>query len=336
MHYYMPPEWETHQRMFMQWPVLDDVWAENIDLARIAFADVARAISRFEPVTMLVNSDQYENAVALCGSSVNILLVPHDDSWARDTACTFVWDSQVSALAGIHWGFNAWGNKYPNFQLDGKVPTAICDHFCIREVDAQMILEGGSIHTNGHGTLLTTAECLLNKNRNPSMTASQITQRLCDLLGVRQVVFLERGLYLDETDGHIDNIACFLDENTVLMPKVVDPLDPNFAIVAKARETILQAGLTIAEVVHPPMTYEKGALLTLSYINFVFVNGGIILPKFGGDLEKYDDEARRTMQELFPTREIVSVYSRDIVRGGGNIHCITQQMPVDREPNIHI
>ena len=168
------------------------------------------------------------------------------------------------------------------------------------------------------------------------MTASQITRRLCDLLGVRKVIYLDRGLYLDETDGHIDNIACFINENTVLMPKVVDPLDPNFAIIAKARETILQAGLTIAEIVHPPMTCEKGALLTLSYINFVFVNGGIILPKFGGSLEKYDDEARDTMLQLFPSREIISVYSRDIVRGGGNIHCITQQMPIDSAPNTHI
>ena len=327
MKYKMPPEWAPHQRMFIEWPVPDPVWAQNIGSAREAFADVARAIARFEPVTVIVNPGEEESARILCGNDIDIITIPHDDCWVRDNGCTFVLDEEKNALAGIHWGFNAWGGKYPNSKLDAQVPSHLLNRLGIPEYAAPIILEGGSIHTNGKDTILTTAECLLNPNRNPALSREEITQCLCSTLGVSRVIYIPNGLDGDETDGHVDNIACFLDENTVLIPSTDDTSDANYDRLAAAKRTVLEAGLTVRSIVQPPLTLEYGQPLTVSYINFVFVNGGIVMPGFGGELSAYDKEAKAQLSTLFPDREIVQVMTRGIIRGGGNIHCITQQMP---------
>jgi agmatine deiminase len=323
----MPPEWALHQRMFMEWPVPDDVWCDNIGQARAAFAQVARAISRFEPVTMIVNPGEESSVKALCGSDVEILTMAHDDCWMRDNGCTFVVSEDDHALHGVHWRFNAWGGKYPNYSLDAKVPTLLCAHLGMQEYCSPIVLEGGSVHTNGRDTLLTTAECLLNPNRNPSLSREDLSAELCRTLGVSRVVFLPFGIDHDETDGHIDNIACFLDENTVLLACTEDTFDPNYARIAAARLVLHEAGIAVCDIVQPPLTLENGLPLALSYVNFVFVNGGIVMPGFGGELAEYDARANAQLSEYFPDREIVQIMTRDIIRGGGNIHCITQQMP---------
>jgi len=332
MKYKMPPEWADHQRMFIEWPVPDPVWAENIGRAYEAFAEVARAIARFEPVTVILNPDQAEAACALLGSdsAIDMIIIPHDDCWVRDNGCTFVLDEEQTSLTGIHWGFNAWGGKYPNCKLDREVPTHLLNHLDIPEFEAPLILEGGSIHTNGRDTILTTAECLLNPNRNPSWTEDQISEYLCRTLAASRVVYLPFGLDGDETDGHVDNIACFLDENTVLLPTTDDPSDVNYERLLAARKVITEAGFAVYDIVQPPLTMENGEPLTLSYVNFVFVNGGIVMPGFGGELSEFDELAKSQLQRFFPDREIVQVMTRDIIRGGGNIHCITQQMPAVR------
>jgi agmatine deiminase len=327
MRYRMPAEWSLHQRMFMEWPVPDEVWCENFDVACEAFAQVARAIAKFEPVTMIINPGDEASAHALCGSAVELLTIPHDDCWLRDNGCSFVAEDNTSTLHGIHWRFNAWGNKYPNQALDTKVPTELCRHVSLPEYLAPIVLEGGSIHTNGRDTLLTTSECLLNPNRNPEWTQEALSGILCSMLGVSRVIYLPYGISYDETDGHIDNMACFLDENTVLLPRVSDKGDANFDRIESARRVLSEAGLAIRDIVHPPLTLENGQPLALSYVNFVFVNGGIVMPGFGGELAGYDARAKAQLSEYFPDREIVQVMTRDIVRGGGNIHCITQQMP---------
>jgi len=211
--------------------------------------------------------------------------------------------------------------------LDKQVPTQLLRLLGVPECSVPIVLEGGSIHTNGKDTLLTTAECLLNPNRNPSLTKEEITACLCSTLGVSRVIYLPNGLDRDETDGHIDNIACFLDENTLLIPYTDDAADVNYKRLDDARRSALAAGLTVRDIVQPPLTLENGEPLTLSYVNFVFVNGGIVMPGFGGELSKYDEQAKAQLGELFPDRRIVQVMTRDIIRGGGNIHCITQQMP---------
>lgn len=323
----MPPEWAEHQRMFMEWPVPDDVWLANIGLAREAFAAVARAIARFEPVTMIVNPGEEAEAGALCGSFADILTIPHDDCWVRDNGCTVVVREEGASLQGIHWRFNAWGGKYPNQSLDAQVASFMCSNLGIPEYIASIVLEGGSIHTNGRDTLLTTAECLLNINRNPKWSREKLSSYLCTMLGVSRVVYLPFGLAGDETDGHVDNIACFLDEDTVLLPYTDDPADRNYERIQAARQAVREAGFTIRDIVQPHLTLEDGQPLTLSYVNFVFVNRGIIMPGFGGDLSAYDAQAKAQLSSYFPDREVVQVMTRDIIRGGGNIHCITQQVP---------
>ena len=324
MSYYMPPEWALHQRMFIEWPVADPVWAENLPLAYEAFSTVAKEIARLEPITVLLNPGE-EAYAKLLGDTVDICVVPHNDCWVRDNGCTFVRDG--SKLVGLHWDFNAWGGKYPNVELDRRVPSEMCQLFGIHEHKVPMILEGGSIHTNGAGTILTTAECLLNPNRNPGMTKEEIDLVLCEHLGASRVVYIPEGLFADETDGHVDNIACFLDEKTVLLPCTEHRSDPNYERLRAARRVVKAAGFQIEDIIHPPLTKEKGEPLTLSYINFVFINNGIVMPGFGGDLSDHDAKAKERLAELFPDREIIQVNTRDIIRGGGNIHCITQQMP---------
>ena len=327
MRFRMPPEWAVHQRMFIEWPVADPVWGDRIEAARTAFANVANTIARFEPVTMIANPSQELSARTQCGEGVDILVIQHDDCWVRDNGCTFVIDEDTNTLHGVHWDFNAWGNKYPNYTSDRLVPTEMLKAINVPEVKVPIVLEGGSIHTNGKDTLLTTAECLLNKNRNPSLSKDEISLILMNTLGVSRVVYLPHGLYADETDGHVDNIACFLDEQTVLIPYTEDKDDPNYGRLKEAWRMAVAAGLKVRGIVSPPLTLENGEPLTLSYVNFVYVNGGIVMPAFGGELTEYDLEAKAQLQAIFPDREVVSVPTRDIIRGGGNIHCITQQMP---------
>ena len=327
MKFKMPPEWAPHQRIFMEWPVQDTVWRENLAKACIAFAEVAKAIRQFEPVTMIVNPGDEQLSADLCGPQIDILVQEHDDCWMRDNGCTFVKDPENSILHGVHWDFNAWGGKYPHFELDRRIPSFICNYYNIPEYKAPIILEGGSIHTNGVDTLLTTAQCLLNQNRNPQLSKDQISSVLCNTLGVSRVVYIPEGLDGDETDGHVDNIACFLDENTVLIPYTDNRNDSNYEILSRARKAVEAAGLSVRSIVQPPLTLEEGLPLTLSYVNFVFVNGGIVMPGFGEELEEYDKLAKSQLQSIFPDRQIVQVMTRDIIRGGGNIHCITQQMP---------
>lgn len=329
MHNWMPPEWAPHQRIFMEWPVPETVWGKRLHKARAAYAEVARAIREFEPVTVILNPGDEDEAADLLGPEIDILTIPHDDSWMRDNGPTFVWAGEKRNLSAVHWGFNAWGSKYPKYALDREVPTHLLSGLGIAEQRAPIILEGGSIHTNGAGTLLTTAECLLNPNRNPDFTKESIEEILREYLGVSRILFLPTGLYMDETDGHVDNIACFLDEKTVLLARTDDPSDPNYERTDAARKAILAAGLTVKDIVSPPETRtEDGALLTVSYVNFLFVNGGIVMPGFGGELSEYDRIAKGQLEQLFPERRIVQPMTREILRGGGNIHCITQQMPL--------
>ena len=323
--YQMPAEWATHQGVLMEWPVPDPVWAEDIQAAKRAFGSVARTITDFEPVTMIVNPGETAEAAALCGSSVSILEIAHDDCWARDNGPTFV-RTNTGGLAGINWRFNAWGGKFP-YALDDKIPEQFLAHIGVKRIDAPFVLEGGSIHTNGAGTLITTEECLLNANRNPELPREEIERLLRSYLGVERIVWLPWGLDGDETDGHVDNICCFLDEQTVLMPWTDDKTDPNYNRLSANRAVLAAAGLHIEFLPQPPAILHNGYPLTLSYINFLYVNNGIVMPIFGGAAQEADELAVAALRRLFPHRRIAAADSLDILKGGGNIHCITQQIP---------
>lgn len=329
----MPAEWEEHQRSFLEWPVRDSlIWKENEEEVCAGYAEVAKAIAAFEPVTVIVNPGVEQQAARLCGGSVHCLTIPHNDAWVRDNGPTFV-RNEEKKLSGISWKFNAWGEKYAPYDLDDKVAGRILEHFRVPCIPVPMVLEGGSIHVDGEGTLLTTEQCLLNRNRNPHMTREQIEEALKTQLNISKVIWLKQGLFGDETDGHVDNVACFAKPGVVVLQACHDPKDPNEAITRENLEILRRTAdakgraLQVVEIPQPPARCYNGERLTLSYLNFYFVNGGIVLPVFGGDAAGADAQAVRILQELFPERKIVTVDGMKLIKEGGNVHCITQQMP---------
>jgi agmatine deiminase len=240
-------------------------------------------------------------------------------------------------LAGVNWHFNAWGEKYKPWDLDDAVASTLLDQMHVQRYNAPIVMEGGSFHVDGEGSLLTTEQCLLNPNRNPDMNREQIEQKLRDYLNIDKVIWLKDGLSGDETDGHVDNIACFAAPGKVLIQSCNDPADDNFSITEENSDRLEQAvdakgrKLKIIRVPQPPNRYYQGSRLTLSYLNFYFVNHGVILPVFGGDAEETDKQASDILAQLFPDRRIRTVDGMAIIREGGNVHCATQQMPVQTE-----
>ncbi|WP_213526516.1 agmatine deiminase family protein [Paenibacillus sp. J31TS4] len=330
----MPAEWAPHTRTLISWPVQDSmVYPEDYEAVCQGYAETIRAIAEFEPVAVVVNPDDLELARRHIGEGerIEFLQIPHNDAWLRDNGPTFV-ATPEGEVAGINWQFNAWGGKYSPWDLDDAVAPQLLEHYGIRRFDAPLILEGGSIHSDGEGTILTTRECLLNPNRNKGMSQEQIEEELARYLSARRVIWLNNGLFGDETDGHVDNVACFAAPGKVLMQVCDDPEDENYAItqenLAILREATDAEGrpIEVLPIQQPPKTFYKGKRLTLSYLNFYFVNGGIILPVFGGEAAETDRLAEEALQRAFPNLRIRTVNGMAIIREGGNVHCTTQQM----------
>jgi agmatine deiminase len=235
----------------------------------------------------------------------------------------------------VNWQFNAWGERFPHSELDNEVAPKILEYYGVPIINAPFVLEGGSIHVDGEGTLLTTQECLLNKNRNPQLSKEELEEKVKYHLGVSKIIWLKRGLYGDETDGHIDNVACFAKPGVILLQTCSDPEDPNYEITMENLEILNNAEdacgrkLEIIRIPQPPVRYYEDIRLTLSYLNFYMVNHGIILPVFGGDADKTDEEAKKILNQVFPDRKIVTVDGMALIKEGGNVHCITQQVPVE-------
>ena len=352
--YFMPAEWAPHSQTWMVWPQRPDNWREQGVPAQAAFAAVARAIARFEPVTVCASAEQYLAArAALDDPRIRVVEMSTDDAWVRDTGPTFVVDGK-GGLRGVDWTFNAWGGLdgglYANWQRDDEVAQKILDiERCARYRTEGFVLEGGAIHVDGQGTLLTTEECLLNRNRNPHLSREQIENVLAEHLAIDKVIWLPQGLYNDETDGHVDNFCCYVRPGEVLLAWTDDPTDPNFercqaamAMLQNERDAKGRA-LTVHKMPIPGPLHasddECAGVLALdgsqprdpsirlagSYVNFLVVNGGIIAPSFD---DPQDNEAEAILRRLFPAHEVVMVPGREILLGGGNIHCITQQQPL--------
>ncbi len=337
--YHMPAEWSRHLCTFMEWPNNEATWRDSLDNARVAYAQVARTIARLEPVIMIAQSAAAESASAMCGPSVRVLEMEHDDSWARDNGPTFLINNR-GEIAGVNWIFNAWGLKSNCWSRDDQVAPLLLRKLGIPCFDAPIVLEGGSIHVDGEGTLLTTEECLLNPNRNPRLTRAEIEAALGRYLGIDKVIWLKYGLHGDETDGHVDNTACFAGPGRVLMQVCNDPADPNYertlvnmGILEKATDARGRR-LEIIQVEQPPAAFHNGKRLPMSYINFYLANGGLIYPFFGGGCKQADRNAEAVLRSAFPDRTVVGVAGTNIIRGGGNIHCITQQMPAGKLENF--
>jgi len=334
-HLWMPPEWEPHERTLVAWPVQESMCnPENYESICAGYASFVKTIAEFEPVTVIVNAQDIEKAKRNCYSpNIEWLTLEHNDSWIRDSGPTFVYNAN-GALTGIDWRFNAWGEKYSPWNLDDELANKVLRHFDINRVRASLVMEGGSFSTDGEGTLLTTKECLLNQNRNPDMSADEIESELRKHLGIQKIIWLQHGLDGDETDGHIDNLACFASPGKILIQTSTDPNDVNTQRskenIALLRHSTDAQGrsLQIVEIPQPVRADGKEGRLTLSYLNFYFVNGGIILPVFGGASADIDEEAVRIISDVFPDRKIRRADGMAIVTEGGNIHCATQQMPV--------
>ncbi|WP_418790883.1 agmatine deiminase family protein [Phosphitispora sp. TUW77] len=332
----MPPEWAVHVRTFIEWPVKSSMCRpENYAEVCRGYADAARAIAGFEPVTMLVNPEDMNQASKLCGPEVELVEMLHNDSWFRDNGPTFVINDS-GQIAGINWKFNAWGGRYLPCDLDDSVPLKLLEREQIPIFNAPIVLEGGSIHVDGEGSLLTTQECLLNPNRNKGMTKKEITAVLKQYLGIETVIWLNKGLAGDETDGHIDNAVCFVRPGVVLMQVCNDPNDSNYATTRENLGVLQKSAdargrsLEIIQIPQPVPEYYMDKRLTLSYINFYFVNGGIILPVFGGKSAETDKIAEQIFRDIFPERKVITIDGIPLVKEGGNVHCITQQMPLAR------
>ncbi|PAF18724.1 agmatine deiminase [Terribacillus saccharophilus] len=337
--YTMPPEWEKHERTLISWPVKDSmVYPEDWEAVCKGYAELILAIAEFEPITVLVNAKDRDTAAVYVEKDENVTLleVSHNDAWLRDNGPTFVRD-EAGKLAGVNWRFNAWGEKYFPWDLDDAVAPAVLDHFGVKQLDAPIVLEGGSIHVDGEGTLITTEECLLNPNRNSDLSKEDIEAYLRQYLGIEKVIWLKRGVAGDETDGHVDNIACFAAPGKLLLQVTDDPEDENYEITQEnlriLDETKDARGrqIEVIAVQQPPKATWNDTRLTLSYINFYFVNGGIILPVFGNTAGGTDERAIKLLQEQYPDRRIRTIDGLAIIKEGGNVHCTTQQMPAVKE-----
>jgi agmatine deiminase len=350
----MPAEYERHAGCWMLWPERGDNWRDGAKPAQAAFAAVAAAIATGEPVTMGVSAEQFQNARARLPPRVRVVEISANDAWARDTGPSFVVDAR-GRRRGVDWRFNAWGGLegglYFPWDRDAEVAQKILEIEGVDRYAAPLVLEGGSIHVDGQGTCLTTEECLLNRNRNPHLNRGQIEALLRRYLGIETVIWLDRGTYLDETDGHIDELACFTSPGHVLLNWTQDRADPQYEISRDAYARLRRArdarGRTlVVHKVHQPgplfitaaeaagvdvragsVPRRAGDRMPASYVNFYVGNGVVVMPLFD---KQWDGPARRTLQRLFPGRRVLGVETREVLLGGGNIHCITQQVPAGR------
>ncbi|GAB4442300.1 MAG: agmatine deiminase family protein [Chloroflexi bacterium OHK40] len=334
--YAMPPEWVLHQATWLSWPHKEASWPGKLDQVLPVYARAVAALARSEPVHINVNDAAMEaRARALLAEAgavgdIRFHHFPTNDAWCRDHGAIFVLREEEPRLAAIDWGYNAWGGKYPPFDLDNAIPRLMAAYLDVPCFEAGMILEGGSIEVDGTGLLLTSEQCLLNPNRNPELSRAQIEQRLRDYLGVQKILWLGEGIVGDDTDGHIDDIARFVAPGTVLAAVEEDPQDDNYHLLQEnLRRLQLMTDLagrplTVLTIPMPPPVVHDGQRLPASHANYYVGNRVVLLPTFGGPS---DERAAEVLRRCFPDREVVGLDCTDVVWGLGAWHCLTQQVP---------
>ena len=347
----MPGEFEPHAGCWLLWPERPDNWREAARPAQLALVQVAAAIAQFEHVSVGVSTAHYGAARALLSERVRVVEMAHDDCWMRDVGPTCVVNGR-GAVRRVDWQFNAWGGLngglYFPWDQDDLVARKVLETEGLDRYRAPLVNEGGAIHVDGEGTALVTEECLLNPNRNPRLGRDDVERHLRAYLGVSQIIWLGRGVFNDETSGHIDNLACFVRPAQVCLTWTDRRRDPQHAISREAWQRLNDARdargrrLEVTRLPVPgPLTLRRreaagivpregtkprtaGERLAASYVNFYIANRGIIMPLLDA---RTDRLAARRLKSLFPTRRVVGVPAREILLGGGNIHCITQQIP---------
>ena len=369
--YRMPAEFSKHKGTIMIWPVRPGSWPNGGVMAKKVFTEIARHIARHEILYMVVSKDYEKEAreqlylaeneadYKLINSNIELVIADTNDAWARDTSPIFVKKLDDKGklngeVRGVNFSFNAWGGEYDglyaHWEEDDKLAINLCDSLGYDYFDAApFVLEGGSIHTDGKGTLIATESCLLSPGRNPKLNKKDIEDVLKDALGIKKIIWIPYGIYNDETNEHVDNVCAFTSEGNVVLAWTDDETDPQY-VMSKADLDILEKetdcdGLPIKvhKLLIPknPVTIkeedlegyefeegederELGERLAASYANFYIANGIALVPQFGDD---NDAKAIALLQELMPEREVIGIYARDIIVGGGNIHCITMQIP---------
>ena len=333
--YRMPAEWEPHTATWLSWPRREGIsFPDSFDRVLPAFRAMVDALVESEQVCINVCNGVYEAEArsvlrGLPMERITFYRIATNEPWCRDHGPIFLTRDRDPKLAAIDWDYNAWGNKYPPFDLDEIVPTRVAEILKLPVFYPHMVLEGGSIEVNGAGALLTTESCLLNKNRNPNLSRDEIEQRLRDYLGVRNILWLGDGIAGDDTDGHIDDLTRFVSERTVVSVIEEDRGDENYELLQEnlARLREMKIGQNNIEVVTLPMPKKivrEGLRLPASYANFYIANTCVLVPTFA---DRNDQAALSILQKLFPGRRMIGIDCRELIWGLGTFHCLTQQQP---------
>ncbi len=333
----MPAEWEPHEATWLSWPRREGIsFPDAYDEVMPVFVQMVDALRGSEKVRINVWDHDHDHGIRFAlkdidVSHVEFFQIPTNEPWCRDHGPIFIVRQEEPRLAIVDWDYNAWGGKYPPYDLDEVVPTRIAEQLKLPVYYPKLILEGGSIDVNGAGALLTTTSCLLNPNRNAKHSQAQIEQALRDYLGVTQIIWLGDGIEGDDTDGHIDDITRFVAPNVVVTALEKDQKDPNYEPLQKNLEELQKVTLSdgspleIVTLPMPPRIEREGRRLPASYANFYIANKVVLLPVFGAPADR---KAITILKKCFPGRKIVPIDCRDLVWGLGAFHCLTQQQPV--------
>ena len=338
----MPAEWTIQEAIWLSWPVADERhWAgTKQQLIGRKFAEIAAAISHFEPVRINAPQARHESIRALCGAAkinhrhFELYDHPNNDVWCRDHGPIFVKHSETHEVAVVDWGFNAWGGKFPPWDLDDTIPQRVAKSLGMKRFEGGMILEGGAIEINSVGQLLTTEAVLLNPNRNPHLSRADIEELLRQGLGVKDILWLKGGIEGDDTDGHIDDLVRFVSDAAMLVCVEKNSSSPNHRVLTENFSDLegfrkTTGGLfDLIEMPMPEACEVPGwrlPVLPASYVNYLLVNHGVIVPQFRQ--KKNDQRAMAIVKEIFPDREVVGIDCLDLVEEGGTLHCISQQQP---------
>jgi agmatine deiminase len=329
--YRMPAEWESHTATWTAWPFKEDMWFHKLHMVRQEFAQLVKTISQFEPVHLLVRDEEaLDSARALLGNSSEIIFheIPINDIWFRDSGPIFV--KKKNDIQFVKWDFNAWGKKF-QWDLDNEAAYSVGRFLKMNFFKTNIVMEGGSLDVNGKGIALTTKQCLLSKMRNPNLSKSEIDKALKNYLGIEKCLWLENGLEGDHTDGHIDTIVRFVNENTIVCSRTENRDDVNFKTMEhnyellKSFENLQGEKFQIVPLVLPKNRMEiDGQRLPCTYANFYIGNGFVIVPQYN---DPHDKMALSILSGLFPEHKVIGSPSQHIIIGGGSFHCVTQQQP---------
>ena len=335
--YAFPAEWAPHEATWLSWPHKEASWPGKLETIYKPYCEFIKVVAEGEKVRINVNDEATKTfaqaelqKVGADLSNIEFYFNPSNDAWCRDHGPAFLLSEDKTKKAVVDWGYNAWGDKYPPYDLDDVIPTKIAEHFHLPLFNPGIVMEGGSVEFNGAGTILTTTACLLNENRNPHLNKVQIEKYLMDFYGAEQVLWLGDGIVGDDTDGHIDDITRFVNRNTVLTVVESNPEDENYHLLQENLETLKTLRLPDGEALNiitlpmPAPVIHEDTRLPASYANFYIANQAVIVPTFRDD---NDSIALDIIQQAFPDRKVVGIDSTDIIWGLGSFHCLSQQEP---------